>query len=106
MVFVMAQAFDAAAGESLDIEFAVTPRSLAIAYALGVLLTLAVVAVSAWRVSTMTISAAIRNLPEPPSRKRRRRLVLAARRARARRAADALRHRPATPPRRRCSASP
>ena len=67
MVFVMAQAFDAAAGESLDIEFAVTPRSLAIAYALGVLLTLAVVAVSAWRVSTMTISAAIRNLPEPPT---------------------------------------
>jgi putative ABC transport system permease protein len=78
MVFVMAQAFDAAAGESLNIEFAVTPRSLAIAYALGVLLTLAVVAVSAWRVSTMTISAAIRNLPEPRSTKRRRRLVLAA----------------------------
>jgi putative ABC transport system permease protein len=78
MVFVMGQAFDAAAGESLDIEFAVTPRSLAIAYALGVLLTLAVVAVSAWRVSTMTISAAIRNLPEPRSPRRRRRLLLAA----------------------------
>ena len=78
MVFVMAQAFDAAAGESLNIEFAVTPRSLAIAYALGVLLTLAVVAVSAWRVSTMTISAAIRNLPEPPAPRRRRRLALAA----------------------------
>ena len=78
MVFVMAQAFDAAAGESLDIEFAVTGRSLAIAYALGVLLTLAVVAVSAWRVSTMTISAAIRNLPEPSSPRRRRRLLLAA----------------------------
>ena len=78
MVFVMAQAFDAAAGESLSIEFAVTPRSLAIAYALGVLLTLAVVAVSAWRVSTMTISAAIRNLPEPPAPGRRRRLALAA----------------------------
>jgi putative ABC transport system permease protein len=78
MVFVMAQAFDAAAGEELSIEFAVTPRSLAIAYALGVLLTLAVVAVSAWRVSTMTISAAIRNLPEPPVPHRRRRLALAA----------------------------
>ena len=77
MVLVMSQAFDAAAGESLDIEFAVTPRSLAIAYALGVLLTLAVVAFSAWRVSTMTISAAIRNLPEPSSPRRRRRLVLA-----------------------------
>jgi putative ABC transport system permease protein len=77
MVFVMAQAFDAAAGEELSIEFAVTPRSLVIAYALGVLLTLAVVAVSAWRVSTMTISAAIRNLPEPAAPHRRRRLALA-----------------------------
>jgi putative ABC transport system permease protein len=44
---------------------------------MGVLLTLAVVAVSAWRVSTMTISAAIRNLPEPPAPRRRRRLALA-----------------------------
>jgi putative ABC transport system permease protein len=78
MVLVMAQAFDAAAGEQLSIEFAVTPRSLVIAYALGVLLTLAVVAVSAWRVSTMTISAAIRNLPEPRTPRRRKRLVLAA----------------------------
>jgi putative ABC transport system permease protein len=78
MVLVMAQAFDTAAGESLNIEFSVSPRSLAIAYALGVLLTLAVVAVSAWRVSTMTISAAIRNLPEPKAPRRRRRLALAA----------------------------
>jgi putative ABC transport system permease protein len=77
MVLVMSAAFDAATGGSLTIEFSVTPRSLTIAYALGVLVTLAVVAVSAWRVSTMTISAAIRNLPEPPSPKRRRRLVLA-----------------------------
>ena len=37
-------------------------------FALGVLLTLVVVAFSAWRVSTMTIATAIRNLPEPPSR--------------------------------------
>jgi putative ABC transport system permease protein len=78
MVLVMAQAFDAAAGDEFNIEFAVAPRSLVIAYALGVLLTLAVVAVSAWRVSTMTISAAIRNLPEPRAPRRRRRLALAA----------------------------
>jgi putative ABC transport system permease protein len=78
MVLVMAQAFDTAAGESLNIEVSVTPRSLAIAYTLGVLLTLVVVAVSAWRVSTMTISAAIRNLPEPKTPRRRRRLALAA----------------------------
>jgi putative ABC transport system permease protein len=77
MVLVMAQAFDAAGAGAFDIEFAVTPRSLTIAYVLGVLLTLIVVAVSAWRVSTMTISAAIRNLPEPKAPRRRRRLVLA-----------------------------
>jgi putative ABC transport system permease protein len=77
MVLVMARAFDAVSGGDFDIEFAVSARSLAIAYALGVLLTLAVVAFSAWRVSMMTISTAIRNLPEPPAPRRRRRLVLA-----------------------------
>jgi putative ABC transport system permease protein len=78
MVFVMASAFGAAdADEGFQIEFAVTPRSLVIAFAIGLLLTLVVVAVSAWRVSRMTISTAIRNLPEPPTTKHRRRLVLA-----------------------------
>jgi putative ABC transport system permease protein len=78
MVFVMASAFGASdADEGFQIEFAVTPRSLVVAFAIGLLLTLVVVAVSAWRVSRMTISTAIRNLPEPPTMKRRRRLVLA-----------------------------
>ena len=76
MVLVMAQAFDAVGGGELDIDFAVSARSLAIAYGLGVLLTLAVVAFSAWRVSVMTISSAIRNLPEPAVPRRRRRLML------------------------------
>ena len=78
MVTVMASAFAAAdADEGLQIEFAVSPRSLVIAFALGMLLTLVVVAVSAWRVSVMNVSTAIRNLPEPPTSRRRRRLVLA-----------------------------
>ena len=77
MVLVMAQAFGAAnADAGLQIEYAVSLRSLAIAFALGLLLTLVVVAVSAWRVSVMTISAAIRNLPEPPHGRRRRRWLL------------------------------
>ena len=76
MVLVLAHAFSAVGG-GLEIEYAVTPRSLAIAFALGVLLTLTVVAFSAWRVSAMTISTAIRNLPEPAAPHRRRRLVLA-----------------------------
>jgi putative ABC transport system permease protein len=78
MVFVMASAFGSAdADEGLQIEFAVSVRSLLIAFAMGLLLTLVVVAVSAWRVSRMTISTAIRNLPEPPTVKRRRSLVVA-----------------------------
>ena len=78
MVTVMRSAFAAVdADEGFQIEFAVSPRSLVIAFALGMLLTLVVVAVSAWRVSVMNVSTAIRNLPEPPAGRRRRRLVLA-----------------------------
>jgi putative ABC transport system permease protein len=79
MVTVMASAFGAAdADAGLQIEFAVSPRSLVIAFAIGLLLTLIVVGVSAWRVSVMNISTAIRNLPEPPAGRRRQRFVLAA----------------------------
>jgi putative ABC transport system permease protein len=78
MVTVMAGAFGAGdADAGLQIEFAASPRSLVIAFAIGLLLTLVVVAVSAWRVSVMNISTAIRNLPEPPRGRRRRRFVLA-----------------------------
>jgi putative ABC transport system permease protein len=74
MVLVMADAFGAADEDAgLQIEYAVTARSLLIAFALGVLITLAVVAFSAWRVSRMTISSAIRNLPETHAPKARRR---------------------------------
>jgi len=77
MVFVMARAFGAEdADAGLQVRFAFTWQSLAIAFALGVLLTLAVVAFSAWRVSMMTVAAAIRNLPEPRVVRRRRSLVL------------------------------
>jgi putative ABC transport system permease protein len=79
MVFLMANAFGAAdADEGLQIQFAVSARSLLIAFCLGLVLTLVVVAVSAWRVSSMTIAAAIRNLPEPPVVRGRRRIVRAA----------------------------
>ncbi len=75
MVVVMAGALDQV---GFDIQYDVRLRSLAVAIAIGVLLTLVVVAVSAWRVSVMTISAAIRNLPEPAAPRRRRRFVLSA----------------------------
>jgi putative ABC transport system permease protein len=67
MVLVMAGAF--AATSDLEMSYSVEPRSVFIAFAIGVLLTFVVVTFSAWRVSRMNIVTAIRNLPEP-SRKR------------------------------------
>jgi putative ABC transport system permease protein len=78
MVLMLGSAFGTAEEEgALKVEYFVSPESLFIAFAIGGLLTLLVVAFSAWRVSVMTISTAIRNLPEPPLPHRRRRLVLA-----------------------------
>jgi putative ABC transport system permease protein len=71
MVLVMAGAFSATS--DFHIAYSVNPRSILVAYAIGVLLTFIVVGVSAWRVSRMNIVSAIRNLPEPPTEKRGRR---------------------------------
>ena len=60
MVEVAAQAFGQ--GE-FAVEHAVQPASLVVAYGLGVVLTLLVVTVSAWRVSVLDVVTAIRNLP-------------------------------------------
>ena len=77
MVLLMASAFGAEdADAGLQVEYAFTWQSLLIAFTLGVLLTLLVVAFSAWRVSVMTVAAAIRNVPEPPVVRARRRIVL------------------------------
>ncbi len=77
MVAVMGSTF--ATTSDLQVGFAVKPASIVIAYAIGVLLTFAVVAFSAWRVSRMNIVTAIRDLPEPPVDKaRKRRSALAA----------------------------
>jgi putative ABC transport system permease protein len=63
---------------NMSIQFAATPQSLVIAYGSGVILTLLVVALSAWRVSSLNIATAIRDLPPPPPRRlRRRRLIFA-----------------------------
>lgn len=72
MVLLIAQALGAF---GIDILYHVAPRSILIAYAIGVLLTLVVVAVSAWRVSVLNIATAVRNLPEPPRRRTKRRWI-------------------------------
>jgi putative ABC transport system permease protein len=72
MVIAMASALSAF---GFAIDYSVSLESVVLAYALGVLLTLAVVTVSAWRVSVLNIATAVRNLPEPPKRRRRRWIV-------------------------------
>ncbi|MGH3508288.1 MAG: ABC transporter permease [Nocardioidaceae bacterium] len=56
----------------LTIRYDLTWTSLVVAFSLGVLLTLLVVVVAAWRISRLNIVAAVRNLPQPPKRLRRR----------------------------------
>jgi putative ABC transport system permease protein len=63
--YVMVKAVAAAfTDEDLHLAYSLSGRSLVIAYAMGVLLTLVVVTVSAWRVSRLNIVSAIRDLPE------------------------------------------
>jgi putative ABC transport system permease protein len=75
MVHVLASALSS---QGLDLRFTVEWRSVVLAYSLGVLLTLLVVTVSAWRVSRLNLVAAIRNLPDPVKRRKRRRWLLGA----------------------------
>jgi putative ABC transport system permease protein len=53
-----------ASDPGFHLAFAVKPASLVVAYTIGVLLTLGVLAFSAWRVSRMNIVSAIRDLPD------------------------------------------
>jgi len=62
MVRVMVAAFSQ---WDITLHFNYQPRNLVVAYTLGVLATLLVVAFSAWQVSRLNIVRAIRDLPEP-----------------------------------------
>src|SRR5919197_3405551 len=70
MVLAIASAFGGLA--DIHIAYSVKLTSIVIAYAIGVLLTFAVVASSARGVSRMNIVSAIRNLEDPPAAKARR----------------------------------
>ena len=72
MVAGVGRAFSTSS-QSLRIVYSMRWQSIVVAYTLGVLLTLAVVALSAWRVSVVNIVTAIRNLPDPHRRTGRRR---------------------------------
>jgi putative ABC transport system permease protein len=49
------------------LKLTVDARSMAVAFCLGLLFTLATILVAAWTVSHMTVAAALRDLPEPPA---------------------------------------
>jgi putative ABC transport system permease protein len=55
----------------VEITRQVRPASIVVSYSIGVLLTLAVVTFSSWRVSRLNIVTAVRGLPDPPRPKRR-----------------------------------
>lgn len=69
-------AIKARAGDQLPIAPYVQPRSLIVAYCLGVVLTFATIAFSSWRVSRLNIVAAIRDTAGPVRRKAGRRSLI------------------------------
>lgn len=58
-----------ALGDIAEIRHRVEPRSVVVAYILGALVTFAVISISAWRVSSLNIVRAIRDLPDPVRRR-------------------------------------
>ncbi len=69
----IAYAMTAIFGQYLPIEPYVTPRSMVVAYCLGVVITFATVVVASWRISRLNVVAAVRDIPDvaSPARKKR-----------------------------------
>jgi putative ABC transport system permease protein len=65
MVNIMSQLFSAGGA----IVFHIEPRSLAIAFLLGILVTFCTIFFASWRISRLNIVTAIRDVPEPPLKK-------------------------------------
>ena len=66
VTLAMIQVIKSAAGENLGLNLSVTftPRSMIVAFCLGVIATFLVVFISSWRASRLNITSAIRDLPE------------------------------------------
>ncbi len=72
----ISQAFKALLGDAFDITPHFEPRSLVIAYCLGVVITFLAVAISSWRVSRLNIVAAVRDIPDAYVAKRNRKQLI------------------------------
>jgi len=74
--WAIAQGFKGFAEDQFAINLYVTPRSLVIAYSLGVVITFLAVAISSWRVSRLNVVSAIRDIPDVyRARRNRKQLV-------------------------------
>lgn len=73
--WVIVQGFKGFA-EGMDINLYVSPRSMLIAYSLGVVITFVAVAISSWRVSKLNVVAAIRDIPDVYSARRNRKQLI------------------------------
>jgi putative ABC transport system permease protein len=66
----------AAFGDFIDISPHVEPRSMVIAYSLGVVITFLAVTISSWRVSRLNVVAAVRDIPDAYTAHRNRRQLV------------------------------
>jgi putative ABC transport system permease protein len=58
-------------GQYVPIEPHVAPRSMVVAYCLGVVITFATIVISSWKVSKLNVVAAIRDIPDVATNKRK-----------------------------------
>jgi putative ABC transport system permease protein len=63
-------------GDYVPVEPHIEPRSLVVAYCLGVVITFLTVVAASWKVSRLNIVAAVRNIPDVVSAKRRKRTLV------------------------------
>ncbi|MDP9364033.1 MAG: ABC transporter permease [Chloroflexota bacterium] len=74
--FGIATAIQFMFGESVRVDPHVEPRSLVVAYCLGVVVTFATVVAASWRISRLNIVAAVRDIPDVSSPRRKKRTLV------------------------------
>ncbi|CAN5643915.1 hypothetical protein BH23CHL3_BH23CHL3_08580 [soil metagenome] len=75
-VFGIATGMQAAFGDFIDISPFIEPRSMVIAYALGVVITFLTITLASWRVSRLNVVAAVRDIPDAYHASRNRRQLI------------------------------
>ena len=74
--YIIAWALGSIFGDFFEIKAHVTPRSMVVAYCLGVVITFLAVVVASWRNSRLNIVAAVRDIPDITSPVKKRRTLL------------------------------